>query len=116
MLNRFFRQKAGTYAKAVNSNQKAKWLEAMNNEISSLNDNETWTFEQLPSDRKAIPCKWVYKIKQNPDGSINIYKARLVIKGCSQRKGGDYGQTFSPVVRASSIRAVISIKPVRIWC
>ena len=109
MLNRFFRQKAGTYAKAVNSNQKAKWLEAMNNEISSLNDNETWTFEQLPSDRKAIPCKWVYKIKQNPDGSTDRYKARLVIKGCSQRKGVDYGQTFSPVVRASSIRALISI-------
>jgi len=81
----------------------------MNSEICSLNENETWTLEQLPSGRKAIPCKWVYKIKQNPDGSIDRYKARLVIKGCSQRKGVDYGQTFSHVVRASSIRALIGI-------
>ena len=105
----FFRQEPETYTEAVDSNQHAEWQEAMNSEICSLNENETWTLEQLPSGRKAIPCKWVYKIKQNPDGSVERYKARLVIKGCSQRKGVDYGQTFSPVVRASSIRALISI-------
>ena len=68
----FFRQEPETYAEAVNSNQQAEWLEAMNSEISSLSENETWTLEQLPSDRKAIPCKWVYKIKQNPDGSKDV--------------------------------------------
>jgi len=62
----FFRQEPENYAESVNSNQQAEWLEAMNSEISSLNENETWTLEQLPSDRKAIPCKWVYKIKQKP--------------------------------------------------
>ena len=94
---------------ATINKQCAKWLEALNSEIDSLNENETWTLEYLPAGRKAIPCKWVYKIKQNPDGSVDRFKARLVIKGCSQRRGLDYGQTFSPVVRASSIRAVISI-------
>jgi len=82
----FFRQEPETYTEAVASNQHAEWQEAMNSEICSLNENETWTLEQLPSGRKAIPCKWVYKIKQNPDGSVERYKARLVIKGCSQRK------------------------------
>jgi len=104
-----FGQEPETYDEAVNSNQHAKWLEAMDSEMHSLNENETWTLEDLPIGRKAIPCKWVYKIKQNPDGSVDRYKARLVIKGCSQRKGVDYGETFSPVVRASSIRAVLSV-------
>ena len=81
MQNRFFRQEPETYAEAINSNQHAEWLDAMNSEFNSLNENETWTLEQLPSGHKAIPCKWVYKIKQNPDGSIiDRYKARLVIK------------------------------------
>ena len=104
-----FQHQPDTYDEAVSSSQHAEWHEAMNSEISSLNENDTWTLEYLPEGHKAIPCKWVYKIKQNPDGSIDKYKARLVIKGCSQRKGIDYGETFSPVVRTSSIRAVISV-------
>ena len=105
----FFQQEPETYDEAVRSNQHDKWLEAMNSEINSLNENETWTLEYLPEGRRVIPCKWVYKIKQNADGSVDRYKARLVIKGCSQRRGVDYGETFSPVVRTSSIRAVISV-------
>jgi hypothetical protein len=81
----------------------------MEKEISSLNENDAWTLEQLPAGCKAISCKWVYKVKQNPDGSVDRFKARLVIKGFTQRKGIDYNQTFSPVARMSSIRAVISV-------
>jgi len=70
--------------------------------------NETQTLEYLPDCRKVIPSKWVYTSKQNPDGSVDRFKARLVVKGCSQRRGLDYGQTFSPVAWASSIKAVMS--------
>ena len=107
----FFNQEAEpeTYDEAVQCEQHKYWSEGMKSEIDSLYENETWTLEQLPAGRNAIPCKWVYKVKHNADGSVNRFKARLVIKGYSQRKGVDYDQTFSPVARISSIRALISV-------
>ena len=98
-----------SYDEALQSERRKNWTEAMQSEMSSLNENETWTLVQLPDGRKAIPCKWVYKTKYNPDGSIDRFNARLVIKGYSQRRGVDYSQTFSPVARTSSIRALISV-------
>lgn len=99
----------GTFKEAMASKDSEKWRKAMDNEISSLKDNETWEMVDLPKGRKSIPCKWVYRIKTGPDGSIEKYKARLVIKGYSQRKGLDYEETFSPVAKTSTIRAVLSI-------
>lgn len=63
----------------------------------------------LHKDRNAIESKWVFKTKRNVDGTIALYKARLVIKGCAQRKGIDYQETFSPVVRYSSIRFLLAL-------
>ncbi|GFX63041.1 retrovirus-related Pol polyprotein from transposon TNT 1-94 [Trichonephila clavipes] len=63
----------------------------------------------LPVGAKAIPCKWVYRLKTNPDGSINEYKARLVARGFSQRQGIDYSETYSPVAKLGTIRTVLSI-------
>ena len=81
----------------------------MNDEMSSLIKNQTWELTDLPNDAKVIPCKWVFKLKMNPDGSVEKYKARLVAKGFNQRKGVDYNQTFSPVARLCTIRSVLSI-------
>lgn len=97
-----------TYEKAIASNE-AEWKKAMKSEIESLKENSTWELSDLPKDRRAIPCKWVYKIKLNADGSIDRYKARLVVKGYSQREGVDYQQTFAPVTRMATIRSVISV-------
>lgn len=73
-----------TYQEAVNSRDSKLWQKAMQEEYESLIKNDTWKVEPLPSDRKPVKCKWVYKIKKNPDGSVNKYKARLVAKGYSQ--------------------------------
>lgn len=98
-----------SYRQATSSNEKDKWLEAMQSEIASLHDNKTWTLEELPKGKRAIPNKWVFRVKRNPDGTIERYKARLVVKGFRQKKGSDYDETFSPVARMATIRALISV-------
>ena len=74
----------------------------MDEEMAALDANHTWELMPLPHDKKAIGCKWVYKVKHNADGSVSKYKARLVAKGYAQTYGIDYEETFSPVARMES--------------
>ncbi|GJZ37802.1 putative RNA-directed DNA polymerase [Tanacetum coccineum] len=91
------------------------WVEAMNNEIEALNRNNTWTICDLPAGRKPIGSKWIWKIKYKASGDIERYKARLVVKGFSQKEGFDYDETFSPVVKIVNVRCLISIVVVNKW-
>ncbi|RVW45084.1 Retrovirus-related Pol polyprotein from transposon RE1 [Vitis vinifera] len=74
------------------------WIQAMDLEIAALHRNQTWDLVEQPSEVNLIGCKWVYKLKHKPDGSIERYKARLVAKGYNQTHGLDYFETFSPVL------------------
>ena len=98
-----------SFEDAISRSDEAKWREAMDNEMSSLEQNETWKLVPLPEGRKIVTCRWVYKSKLNPDGSLAKYKARLVARGYTQTKGVDYYETFAPVVRYESVRCVLSI-------
>ena len=71
----------------------------MKKEIDALQSNHTWDFVDLPLGKKAISSKWVYKVKLHSDGTLERLKARLVIRGFTQRYGIDYQEMFYPVVK-----------------
>ena len=97
-----------TFREASTGIDSEKWDKAMDEEIASLNNNKTWTLVELPPDRTAIGSKWIYKIKQNANGSIARYKARLVAQGFTQQYGIDYKDTFAPVVKDYNTQTLLS--------
>ncbi|XP_058775746.1 uncharacterized mitochondrial protein AtMg00820-like [Vicia villosa] len=88
---------------------KPEWVQVMKLEYTALVANQTWSLTTLPPHRQAVGCKWVFKVKENLDGSVNKYKARLVAKGFHQQLGFDYTETFSPVVKPTTIRIILSL-------
>jgi len=98
-----------SYREALKSEDSDKWLTAMKEEYDSLINQNTWEMAQLPENRRAIQCKWVFKKKYDTLGNVQRFKARLVAKGYSQRSGIDYKETFSPVVRMDSTRLLLAI-------
>ena len=92
-----------------------KWVDAMDDEIHALHKQGTWTLADLPEGKKAIGCKWVYKVKHNSDGSVGRYKARLVAKGYAQEYGIDFEETFSPVAKMATVRTVIALATHSKW-
>jgi hypothetical protein len=91
------------------------WKSAMDNEFSALMKNKTWHFVPPQRESNIIDCRWVYKIKRKTDGSLDRYKARLVVKGFKKQYGIDYEDTFSLVVKSTTIRIVLSIAVSKGW-
>jgi hypothetical protein len=87
----------------------------MQEEYKSLLKNQTWDLVPLPSGRKLVICRWVYRTKSTTDGQINRYKARLVAKGFQQVHGIDYDETFAPVANMDSIRLALAIAVAKGW-
>ncbi|PNX83829.1 beta-galactosidase [Trifolium pratense] len=86
-----------------------KWKAAMNEEMNSLQKNETWDLVDCPKGKKPVGCRWVYTVKYKPDGEIERYKARLVAKGYTQAYGIDYTETFAPVAKINTVRVLLSL-------
>jgi hypothetical protein len=99
----------------VEALEDTRWHQAIQDEYDALMDNKTWHLFPLSSTRNLVDCKWVYRVKKTADGPIDRYKARLIAKGFKRRYGIDYEDNFSPVVKAATIRLVLSVAVSRGW-
>ena len=92
-----------------------KWMEAMKEELQMIEKNGTWELADRPQHKVAIGVKWVYRTKLNTDGTVNKYKARLVVKGYAQVFGVDFSETFAPVARLDTIRMLLALAAQKRW-
>ena len=92
-----------------------EWVLACEDEIKSISKNKCWDLVDLPVGVKPKGLKWVFKLKRNPDGSINKYKARLVAKGYVQKHGVDFDEVFAPVARIETIRFILALAASNNW-
>jgi hypothetical protein len=91
------------------------WKKAMDEEYSSLMRNHTWDLVPPRKEVNLIDSRWVFKVKKKVDGSVERVKARLVAKGYKQRFGIDYFDTYSPVVKPTTIRIILSLVVSQSW-
>jgi hypothetical protein len=102
-----------TYNQAVGNQN---WKRAMQSEFDALLANKTWSLCPRPVHKRVVRNKWVFKLKQKSDGTIDRYKARLVAKGFDQEAGIDFTETFSPVIKPATIRLVLALAIHYDWC
>jgi hypothetical protein len=107
---------SGGYSEHINTPQSyqeaqksQKWREAMKEKYDALMNTNTWKLMKLPAGRKAIGCKWTYKLKENADGTIARHKARLVAKGYTQQPEIDFTETYASVVKFTTIRTMLAL-------
>lgn len=98
-----------TLQEAMESDDASQWTTAINEELNSLEENNTWILVNRPKNQNVISNRWVLKIEYKSDGTIDKYKARLVIRGFSQKEGVDFHEIYPPVLKYNTVRAVLAI-------
>jgi hypothetical protein len=94
------------YSQAITS---VEWRQAIGHEIDALLANKIWSLVPRPTHQKVIRNKWVYKLKQRADGTIDRYKAHLVAKGFDQVCGVDFSKTFSPIIKIAAVCVILAL-------
>ena len=96
------------FNEAISQEDSDLWITAMKEELSAHDANDTWTVDPLPSGKKPVGSRWVFKRKMK-DGRVDRFKARVVAKGFSQIPGIDFHDTFSPTLAYSSLRLILAL-------
>lgn len=104
-----------TFEQAITSPQCDEWKIAMEDELRSLEDRNTWVLVEKIENVKCIGSRWVYKVKTDPTGKIVKYKARLVAQGYNQKKDIDYFESYAPVASISTIRLLLTMSISQGW-
>ena len=87
---------------------KKKWEQVIKEEMDSLVNNQTQDLVQFLTGKRALQNKWIYKLKEE-DGGKKRYKARLVVNGFAKKKCIDFDEIFSPIVKMTLIRTILSL-------
>lgn len=88
-----------------------RWLAAMQEALSSIEENKTWTLTELPFGKRPIFALWVFKIKPSSTDTGPRYKARLVARGYKQQVGLDYDQIFAPLANGKPFGLSLPLQP-----
>jgi hypothetical protein len=99
-----------TLHQALSGPHSEQWKEAVFQELDTLGARDTYTLEELPTSKKAIGVKWVFKVKLNGEGEVERFKARMVARGFTQVEGQDYNETYAPVSRFTTVRCLMAVK------
>lgn len=97
-----------TYSEALSRPDNQCWVQAISEELQSFSQNDAWELADAPAGATIVPCKWVFKTKCDGENLVR-YRARLVAKGFAQKPGIDFCDTFSPVVKHSTLRVLLSL-------
>ena len=95
--------------------QQPIWVDAMVEEYDSIMWNSVWDVVPRPADNSVVSSRWLYKVKQAADGSVEKHKARFVAQDFSQVEGIDYDETFAPIERYSLIRLMLALSAQMGW-
>ncbi|CAI5521508.1 unnamed protein product [Closterium sp. Naga37s-1] len=104
-----------TLKEALESSDAEEWKKAMESELKSIEENDTFELVELPEGRTAITSKWLFKIKSDADGKIERYKSRLVAKGYQKKEKVDFKELFSPVVKPTTLRTLFAGAAIKGW-
>lgn len=88
---------------------------AMKKQLTALHAQGNWSLVPLPSTKNLVACKSIFKLKKHFDGSITRHKAQSVAKGFHQEPSLDYGETFSPMVKPTTVRLVLALAAYFNW-
>ncbi|GKE81609.1 retrotransposon protein, putative, ty1-copia subclass [Tanacetum coccineum] len=97
------------------ANNSPEWCQAMKEEYDALMKNRTRSLVPSASNTNVVDGKWVYRLKRDKNGVITRYKARFVAKGFRQQPSIDFHETFSPVVKSTTIQAILSLAVTNDW-